>query len=208
MVSVPGVKSIRSTSMFGFSSVFVVFDDDVEFYWSRSRILEKLQSLPANTLPSGVEPGLGPDATALGQVFWYTLEGQDEEGRATGGWNPEELRSIQDFQVRYALQAVPGVAEVASIGGFVKEYQIDVDPDAMRFHGVGLDDVFRAVRDSNVDVGARTIEVNRAEYVVRGLGFLRGIEDLEQTVVRVRDGIPLTLGEVAHVGTESAPQRA
>ncbi|MGA1523485.1 MAG: efflux RND transporter permease subunit, partial [Planctomycetota bacterium] len=206
-LGVPGVKSIRSTSMFGFSSVFVVFDDEIEFYWSRSRILEKLQSLPANTLPAGVEPGLGPDATALGQVFWYTLEGQDADGAPTGGWNPEELRSIQDFQVRYALQAVPGVAEVASIGGFVKEYQIDVDPDAMRHHGVGLDDVFRAVRDSNVDVGARTIEVNRAEYVVRGLGFLRGIEDLQQTVVRVRDGVPLTLGEVAHIGTGPALRR-
>ncbi len=207
LLGVPGVKSIRSTSMFGFSSVFVVFDDEIEFYWSRSRILEKLQSLPANTLPAGVEPGLGPDATALGQVFWYTLEGQDADGAPTGGWNPEELRSIQDFQVRYALQAVPGVAEVASIGGFVKEYQIDVDPDAMRHHGVGLDDVFRAVRDSNVDVGARTIEVNRAEYVVRGLGFLRGIEDLQQTVVRVRDGVPLTLGEVAHIGTGPALRR-
>jgi len=207
LLGVPGVKSIRSTSMFGFSSVFVVFDDEIEFYWSRSRILEKLQSLPANTLPNDVEPGLGPDATALGQVFWYTLEGRDAEGRPTGGWNPEELRSIQDFQVRYALQAVPGVAEVASIGGYVKEYQIDVDPDAMRFHGVGLDDVFRAVRDSNVDVGARTIEVNRAEYVVRGLGLLRGIEDLEQTVVRVRDGIPLMLSDIAHVGTGPALRR-
>jgi Cu(I)/Ag(I) efflux system membrane protein CusA/SilA len=207
LLGVPGVRSIRSTSMFGFSSVFVIFDDGIEFYWSRSRILEKLQSLPANTLPDGVEPALGPDATALGQVYWYTLEGRDAEGRPTGGWDLQELRSVQDWYVRYALQSVPGVAEVASIGGYVKEYQVDVDPDAMRHYGVTLDRVFRAIQASNVDVGARTIEVNRAEYLVRGLGFLDGVEDIEQTVVAVHEGVPVTIAEVAQVAVGPALRR-
>ncbi|HHS96086.1 MAG TPA: efflux RND transporter permease subunit, partial [Phaeodactylibacter sp.] len=120
LLGIPGVKSIRSNSMFGFSTIFIIFQDDVEFYWSRSRILEKLNALPANTLPEGVQPTIGPDATALGQIFWYTLEGRDEDGQVTGGWDLHELRSIQDFYVRYGLSAADGVAEVASIGGFVK----------------------------------------------------------------------------------------
>jgi len=116
---------------------------------------------------------LGPDATALGQVFWYTLEGQDKEGNPTGGWDLDELRTTQDWYVRYALLSAEGVSEVASVGGFVREYQIDVDPDAMRAHGVKLAEVFAAIKMSNVDVGARTIEVNRVEYVIRGLGFVK-----------------------------------
>ncbi|MEX1062620.1 MAG: efflux RND transporter permease subunit, partial [Balneolaceae bacterium] len=132
LLGLPGVRTIRSNSMFGFSSINIIFEDDIEFYWSRARILEKLNALPGGLLPDGVQPGLGPDATALGQVFWYTLEGVDAEGNPTGGWDPQELRSIQDFQVRYALSAVEGVAEVAGIGGFVREYQIDIDPVAMR----------------------------------------------------------------------------
>ncbi|MFT6830942.1 MAG: Cu(I)/Ag(I) efflux system membrane protein CusA/SilA, partial [Planctomycetota bacterium] len=128
LLGVPGVSSIRSSSMFGFSSIFVIFDDDIEFYWSRSRLLEKLNSLPSGTLPPGVQPALGPDATPLGQVFWYTLEGRDSEDQATGGWDLHELRTAQDWYVRYALSSVEGVAEVASIGGYVQEYQIDVDP--------------------------------------------------------------------------------
>jgi len=122
LLGIPGVKSIRSNSMFGFSSIYIIFNDDIEFYWSRSRILEKLNSLPINTLPNGVQPTLGPDATALGQIFWYTLEGRDKSGNPTGGWDLHELRTIQDFYVRYGLSSAEGVAEVASIGGFVKEY--------------------------------------------------------------------------------------
>ena len=207
LLGVPGVKSIRSSSMFGFSSIFVVFDDEVEFYWSRTRLLEKLGSLPAGTLPSGVQPALGPDATPLGQVFWYTLEGRDEDGEPAGGWDLHELRTVQDWQVRYALASVEGVAEVASIGGYVQEYQIDVDPDALRAHGVGLGDVFRAVAASNVDVGARTIEVNRAEYVVRGLGFLESLEDVEAIVVGVNENVPITLRQVASVALGPALRR-
>mgnify|MGYP005841655021 CR=1 FL=1 len=207
LLGIPGVKEVRSQSMFGFSSVYVVFEEGVEFYWSRSRILEKLNALPPGTLPDGVSPALGPDATALGQVFWYTLEGRDPEGNPTGGWDPQELRSIQDFIVKYKLAAVGGVAEVASIGGFVKEYQVDVNPDAMRAAGVTLEQVIAAVRQSNIDVGARTIEVNRAEYIVRGLGFIESVEDIEQTAITARDGQPILVRDIAKVGLGPALRR-
>ncbi|MCH8251768.1 MAG: efflux RND transporter permease subunit [Planctomycetes bacterium] len=199
LLGVPSVKTIRSYSMFGFSLIYIIFEEDVDFYWSRSRVLEKLNSLPAGTLPEGVRPALGPDATALGQVFWYTLEGQDENGNPTGGWDLHELRTIQDWYVRYALLAAGGVSEVASVGGFVKEYQIDVDPDAMRAYGVTLEEVFMAVKMSNVDVGARTIEVNRVEYIIRGLGFVKKLEDIEDAVIKVNDNVPIYVRNVANV---------
>jgi copper/silver efflux system protein len=208
LLGVPGVKTIRSTSMFGFSSIFVIFEENREFYWSRTRILEKLNSLPPGLLPEDVQPALGPDATALGQVFWYTLEGRDPQGRPIGGWDPQELRSVQDWNVRYGLLSAAGVSEVASIGGFVREYQIDVDPDAMRAHAVTLEQVFEAVRKSNLDVGARTIEVNRVEYVLRGLGFVRELADLEEAVVRVSEGnVPIRVRDVAHVTLGPAERR-
>ena len=199
LLGLPEVKTIRSYSMFGFSSIYIIFEEDAEFYWSRSRILEKLNSLPTGTLPPGVVPQLGPDATALGQVFWYTLEGVDAEGNPTGGWDLDELRSAQDWYVRYALQGVDGVSEVASIGGFVREYQIDVDPDALRTYNIALHEVFEAVRGSNLDVGARTIEINSAEYVIRGVGFLKSLDDLRQTVITQRENIPVTLDHVAEI---------
>jgi len=184
LLGVPGVKTIRSYSYFGFSSVYVVFEETVDFYWSRSRILERL-SVAQKELPEGVTPQLGPDATALGQVFWYTLEGRDvASGEPTGGWDLDELRSVHDWYVRYAIQSAEGVSEVASVGGFVREYQVDVDPDAMRAAGVTLQEVFNAVRNSNLDVGARTIEVNRVEYVIRRLGFVKNVSDLENTVIK------------------------
>ena len=199
LLGVPKVKSIRSFSMSGFSTVYVIFEEGADFYWTRSRILEKLASLSPGTLPEGVKPTLGPDATALGQVFWYTLEGRDKEGNPTGGWDPQELRSIQDWYVRYGLASAEGVSEVASIGGYVKEYQIDVDPNALRAHNVMLEQVYQAVRKSNKDVGARTVEVNRVEYMVRGLGFIKGIEDLENAVVRVNNTTPIRIKDVATV---------
>ncbi|MFO7973151.1 MAG: efflux RND transporter permease subunit [Candidatus Hydrogenedentota bacterium] len=207
LLGVPGVKTIRSFSFFGFSTVYVIFEEDIGFYWSRSRVLEKLNSLPAGTLPEGVQPALGPDATALGQVFWYTLEGRGPDGNPAGGWDLAELRSIQDWLVRYALQSAQGVSEVASVGGFVQEYQIDVDPDAMRAADVTLGEVFDAVRMSNVDVGARTIEVNNVEYVIRGLGFIEHIEDIEQTVIKAADNVPLRIMDVAHVTRGPALRR-
>ncbi len=199
LLGIPGVRTVRSTSAFGFSTIYVIFEDDVEFYWSRSRLLEKLSSLPPGTVPDDVSPTLGPDATALGQIFWYTLEGRDAEGRTVGGWDPDELRSIQDWSVRYALQSVEGVSEVASVGGFVREYQVDVDPSAMRAHGVTLDQIVQAVKGSNLDVGARTLEVNGVEYVVRGLGFVRDVDDIEAAVVLARDNTPIRVRDVAHV---------
>lgn len=200
LLGVPEVKTIRSISMFGFSVVFVIFNENAEFYWSRSRVLEKLSSLPSGTLPDGVQPALGPDATALGQVFWYTLEGRDAKGNPAGGWDLQELRSIQDYTVRYALQSAEGVSEVASIGGYVKEYQVDADPDAMRIYGVTLMEVIDAVRKSNLDVGANVMEINNVEYTIRGVGFIKSLADLESTVVKATDNVPVYLRQVATVG--------
>ncbi len=207
LLGVPGVKTIRSYSFFGFSTIYIIFNENIEFYWSRSRVLEKLNGLSAGTLPDGVQATLGPDATALGQIFWYTLEGYDDRGNPTGGWDLDELRSIQDWYVRYALQSAEGVSEVASVGGFVREYQIDVDPDAMRAYKVTLGEIFNAVRMSNVDVGARTIEINSVEYVIRGLGFLESIEDIEKSAIKVDDNVPITVKDVAHVSLGPALRR-
>ncbi len=207
LLGIPGVKSVRSNSMFGFSSIYVIFNEDIEFYWSRSRILEKLNSLPPNLLPDGIKPALGPDATALGQIYWYTLEGQDIDGNATGGWDPHELRSIQDFYVRFGLSASEGVSEVASIGGFVKEYQVDVDPDALKTYQITLDEVMAAVKNSNIDIGAQTIEINLAEYFVRGLGYIQNLEDIEESVVKVRNNVPVRIKDIAKVNIGPATRR-
>jgi Cu(I)/Ag(I) efflux system membrane protein CusA/SilA len=207
LLGLPGVKTIRSTSFFGFSSIYVIFEEDIEFYWSRSRVLEKLNSLPPGTLPESVRPALGPDATPLGQVYWYTLEGRDPDGKPTGGWDLDELRSIQDWHVRYALMSADGVAEVASVGGFVREYQIDVDPDAMRAHRVSLDEVFQAVKASNLEVGARVIEINSVEYFVRGLGWIEDVADIEDSVIKSVEGVPIRVKDVAHVATGPALRR-
>lgn len=207
LLTVPGVKTIRSTSMIGLSSIYVIFEEGVEFYWSRSRILEKLNSLAAGTLPAGVQPALGPDATALGQVFWYTLEGRDQDGNPSGGWSPQELRSIQDFYIGYALSGSEGVAEVSAIGGFVKEYQIDVNPNTLFNYGISLAEVFDAVRKTNADVGAQTVEINKVEYLVRGLGYIETIEDIEETVVKVVDNVPVRIKDIAFVTTGPAQRR-
>ncbi len=199
LLGLPEVKTIRSYSMFGFSSIYIIFEEKAEFYWARSRILEKLNSLPSGTLPEGVQPALGPDATALGQVFWYTLEGCDADGQPTGGWDLPELRRVQDWYVRFGLLAAGGVAEVASVGGFVQEYQIDVDPDAMRAYRVGLNQVIEAVQMSNIDVGARSIEINKADYVIRGVGFVKTIADLENAVITVNNNVPVYVKNVAKV---------
>ncbi len=207
LLGVPGVKTIRSYSFFGYSSIYVIFDEDVEFYWSRTRVLEKLSSLPSGTLPDGVQPTLGPDATPLGQIYWYTLEGRDPDGKPVGGWDLNELRTIQDWYVRYYLLSANGVSEVASIGGFVQEYQVDVDPDAMRAARVSINDVFRAIKRSNIDVGARTIEINKAEYFIRGLGFVESVEDLEYSVVTANDDVPIYVKDVAKVSLGPALRR-
>ena len=208
LLGIPGVKTIRSTSMFGMSFIYIIFDDNVEFYWSRSRFLEKLNSLPAGTLPTGVQPSLGPDATALGQIYWYTLEGRNPEtGKPTGGWDPDELRTIQDFYAKYSISSAEGVSEVASIGGFIKEYQVDINPDAMRAFNVSIMDVMSAVQKSNLDIGAETVEINKAEYLVRGLGYIKNVSDLEEAVITVRNGVPVKIKDVAFVNLGPATRR-
>ena len=207
LLGIPGVKTIRSSSIFGFSSIYIIFNDDVEFYWSRSRILEKLNSLPAGLLPEAVTPTLGPDATALGQVYWYTLEGRDKDDNPTGGWDLHEIRTVQDFYVKYGLNAVDGVSEVASIGGFVQEYQIDVNPDALKAYNIPLHKVMQAVQKSNKDVGAKTIEINQAEYLVRGLGYVKKTEDIEKAVVAVQDNVPVRIKDIGVVSLGPATRR-
>ncbi len=207
LLGIPGVKTIRSSSIFGVSNIYVIFDEEIDFYWSRSRILEKLNSLPNGLLPSDVTPTLGPDATALGQVFWYTLEGRDSIGNPTGGWDPQELRSLQDFYVKYALTSVKGVSEVASIGGFIKEYQIDINPDRMKFFGIKVSEVISAVKKSNLDVGARTLEFNRAEYLIRALGYIKSTKDLENAVVKIHKNVAVRLKDIAKIQLGPASRR-
>lgn len=207
LLGISGVKTIRSSSMFGLSSIYVIFDEGVDFYWSRSRILEKLNSLPNNLLPEGVSPSLGPDATGLGQIFWYTLEGRDEEGKVTGGWDLNELRSVQDYYVKYALSSANGVSEVSSIGGYVQEYQIDVKPELMRQYNISLQQVVAAVKQSNQDIGAQTIEINQAEYLVRGLGYVKSIADIENAVVTAENYTSIRIKDIAKVSLGAEPRR-
>jgi len=190
LTGTPGVKAVRSMSGFGFCMVFVIFHDDVDYYWARSRVLERV-NVAQQTLPPGVVPVLGPDATALGQIYWYTVEGE--------GFDLVELRSIQDWYIRFQLQSVEGVSEVAGIGGFVKQYQIDLHPDRMRAHRVTLMDVFDALRKSNIDVGAKVIERGGSELFIRGVGFVKTVDDLERIVIRQQGGTPLLLRNVATV---------
>ncbi len=199
LLGIPGVKTIRSSSMFGFSTIFVIFDEKIDFYWSRSRILEKLNSLPANLLPAGVNPALGPDATGLGQIFWYTIEGRDTSGNVTGGWDLQELRSIQDYYVKYGLASAKGVSEVASIGGYVKEYQVDIDPAKLQQYNISLKEVVNAVKLSNKDIGAKTLEINNAEYLIRGLGYVKNVEDLENSVVKTVNNSPVLVRDLAYI---------
>ncbi|MBT8467837.1 MAG: efflux RND transporter permease subunit [Deltaproteobacteria bacterium] len=208
LLGIPGVRSIRSASVFGFSSIYVIFEDEIDFYWSRSRVLEKLASLPAGTLPDDATPTLGPDATALGQVYWYTLQAQDEHGNVVpAAFSLEELRSVQDWNIRYALQSVPGVSEVASVGGYVREYQVDVDPEAMLGHKVTIGQVAKAVKNANLDTGARTIEINNAEYIIRGLGFIQKRSDLEDVVITSREHTPIRVRDIATVNFGPAGRR-
>ncbi|MBL8995254.1 MAG: efflux RND transporter permease subunit, partial [Spirochaetia bacterium] len=194
----PGVKTIRSYSYFGASFIYVIFEERENFYDTRSRLLEKL-SIARGRLPEGTTPVLGPDATGLGQIFWYTLEGE--------GFSPAELRSFQDWNLRYALQSCPGVSEVASIGGFTREYQIDVDPEKLRLFRIPLEMVQEAVRDSNIDVGAMTIDVNRVEYMIRGLGAIHSLSDVENIPLRAEGMRPVRVKDVAHVSVGPALRR-
>ncbi len=207
LLGVTGVREVRSFSMFGYSYIYLIFEDDVDVDRSRAKILEQLSSLPSNLLPEGVAPALGPEATGLGQVFWYVLEGRGPDGEPVGGWDPDELRAIQDWQVRYALPRARGVAEVASVGGFERQYQVEVDPDALRAHGVHLAAVADAVRGANGEIGARNLAVNGVEYILRGTGYIETLDDLRDAVVAVRDNTPITVADVAAVQLGPAMRR-
>jgi len=185
----PSVKTVRSSSAFGFSMINIIFEDDVDVYFSRTRVLERL-NLASTFLPSGVVPTLGPDATGVGQVFWYTVEGP---------YDPGTLRSLQDWFIRYQLNSVPGVAEVASIGGFVRQYQIDVDPAKLRAFNIPMRTVFEAVQRSNNNVGAKVVEANNMEYVVRGLGLINSVKDIEDIVLSSVNGTPVYVRHIAAV---------
>src|SRR3954466_8184462 len=185
-----GVKAIRSSSEPNFSMINIIFDDKTDIYFARMRVLERLTTARA-ALPADVTPQLAPDATALGQIFWYTVEG--------AGKSLDELRALQDYTVRYQLNAVPGVAEVASIGGFVREYQIDLDPNKLTAHGISLQDVMRAVERSNDNVGGKTIEQNGMEYVVRGVGLIRGLRDIGNIAVGASGGVPVYLSSLGTI---------
>jgi Cu(I)/Ag(I) efflux system membrane protein CusA/SilA len=185
----PHVRTVRSASAFGFSMVNVVFEDSVDIYFARTRVLERL-SLAGSFLPAGVTPMMGPDATGVGQVFWYTVEGPYDSGT---------LHSIQDWFIKYQLNSVPGVAEVASVGGFVKQYQIDLDPIKLRAYNIPLQTVVAAVERSNNNVGAKVMEVGSTEDMVRGIGLIRGLKDIEDISLAAYNGTPVTVGNVASV---------
>ncbi|AEI62679.1 efflux RND transporter permease subunit [Corallococcus macrosporus] len=193
LLSAPKVKAVRGQSMFGMSFVYVIFEDGTDMYWARSRVLEYMETARGR-LPAGVTPTLGPDATGVGWVFEYALV--DERGKHSLA----DLRSLQDWNVRYALSSVPGVAEVASVGGIVKQYQVQVDPNQLRAYGVTLGDVTRAVRESNEDVGGRVLEIAGHEHIIRGRGYIRSTQDLESIPLKVsEDGTPVLVRNVAMV---------
>ena len=187
---IPRIKSIRAASMFGMSFIFVVFKDDVDVYWARTRVMERL-NYAQKFLPAGVIPSLGPDGTGLGHVFWYTLEAKD--------YNLGELRALQDWYVKFALQNVEGVSEVASFGGFQKQYQVAIDPHKLVYFGVPLMDVTRAVATNNKDVGGSLYEMNATGYLIRGQGYIRSMEDIREIAVGTYQSIPVKLRDIAAV---------
>ncbi|NQU73496.1 MAG: efflux RND transporter permease subunit, partial [Candidatus Omnitrophica bacterium] len=190
LMGTPGVKVVRSTSAFGFGLVNMIFKEGTDFYWARTRVLERLD-FAKRDVPKDAYITLGPDATALGQIFWYTVEGD--------GYDLAELRSIQDWYIRYQLNAVEGVSEVASVGGYVKQYQIDIDPNKLLAHDIRIHEVISAVQKSNIDVGAKVFEESGAEFIVRGLGFIKGVPDIENIVVGVKEEIPIYVKNIANV---------
>ncbi len=192
---VPQVSAIRAQSMFGMSFIYIIFNETTDLYWARSRVLEKLSTIQSS-LPSGANMQLGPDGTGVGHVYWYTLEGK---------YDPGTLRAVQDWYVKLNLQGVEGVAEVASIGGYVRQYQVDVDPNKMKGYGITLASIQNAVMRSNNDVGGKIIEMSDAEYFVRGQGYIQSIEDIENIVVGTGpNGIPVY---IRNIGTGAARRR-
>ncbi|MBL8980604.1 MAG: efflux RND transporter permease subunit, partial [Gemmatimonadetes bacterium] len=201
MLKVPGARTVRGYSFFGVSFVYVIFDDGTDLYWARSRVLEYLGGLKSR-LPATVSPTLGPDATGLGWVYQYVLED------TTGRLGLAELRSLQDWSLRHALTAVHGVAEVASVGGFEKQYQVDLDPVRLQAYGIPVTRVMAALQNANNDVGAMVLELSEREHMVRGLGYLKGVADIEQVVVgATASGTPVRVAELGRVTVGPAVRR-
>ncbi|MFA5082513.1 MAG: efflux RND transporter permease subunit, partial [Hydrogenophilaceae bacterium] len=192
MMSVPGAKAVRAYSMFGDSYVYVLFEDGTDLYWARSRVLEYLNSA-ADRLPAGVKPAIGPDATGVGWIYEYALT--DRSGKR----DLAQLRSLQDWFLKYELQALPNVSEVATVGGMVKQYQIIVDPDRMRALGIPLDEMMAAVQRANQESGGSVVEMAEAEYLVRVTGYLKSVDDIRKIPLRAAGGTPVLLGDVARV---------
>lgn len=187
---VPKVKNIRGTSMFGMSFVYLIFEDDVDVYWARTRVLERL-NYAQRLLPQGVSPTLGPDGTGVGHVFWYTLEAKKMD--------LGEQRALQDWYIKFALQTVPGVAEVASFGGFEKQYQLVIDPVKLQFYNISMMDIMNKVKANNNDVGGRKFEMSDMAYIIRGLGYIKNKEDLESIAVGNYSGVPVRVKDIGTV---------
>ncbi|WP_295670938.1 efflux RND transporter permease subunit [uncultured Mucilaginibacter sp.] len=187
---IPKVKSIRATSMFGMSFVYIVFEDKIDIYWARSRVLERL-NYAQRLLPEGITPTLGPDGTGVGHILWYTLGAK--------GIDLGEQRALQDWYVKFGLQTVPGVSEVASFGGFEKQYQISVDPNKLNYYNIPLSQVLKAVKSNNNDVGGRKFEMNGTGYIVRGLGYIKSIQDVENISIGTINTVPVRIKDIATV---------
>jgi CzcA family heavy metal efflux pump len=187
---IPKVKNIRGASMFGMSFVYIIFEDDVDIYWARTRVLERL-NYAQRLLPQNVVPTLGPDGTGVGHIFWYTLE--------TNGMDLGEQRALQDWYVKFALQTVPGVAEVASFGGFEKQYQLVLDPLKMQYYNVNMMEVMNAVKANNNDVGGRKFEMSNMSYIVRGLGYIKNIGEIEEIAIKNYNSVPVKVSDVGSV---------
>ncbi len=190
LLSVPHARAVRGVSLFGVSFIYVIFDDGTDVYWARSRVLEYL-SAASQRLPQGVSPSLGPDATGVGWVYEYALTGNKQD--------LAQIRSLQDWHLRYALSKTEGVAEVASVGGYVKQYAVVVDPNRMRGYGITLGAIRDAVAAANMDVGGRTVEISETEFMIRGRGYLKNIDDLKRVVLKAKDGTPVFMRDIANV---------
>src|ERR1019366_2631372 len=187
---IPKIKNIRASSMFGMSFVYVVFEDDVDIYWARTKVLERL-NYAQRLLPEGIVPNLGPDGTGVGHIFWYTLDAP--------GFDLGEQRALQDWYIKYGLQTVKGVSEVASFGGFQKQYQINIDPNKLNYYNISLSDILKSVKANNNDVGGRKFEMNDMSYIVRGLGYIKNLADVENIPVGKDGTTPILIKDIATV---------
>jgi CzcA family heavy metal efflux pump len=186
----PKIKYVRGSSMFGMSFIYIIFEDDVDVYWARARVLERLSTV-SNTLPTGVTPQLGPDGTGVGHILWYTLDAPNMD--------LGEQRALQDWYVKFALQNVPGVSEIASFGGFQKQYQVNIDPNKLLYYKLSVSEVINAIRTNNNESGGRKLEMSDIGYIVKTTGYLKSIEEIENIPVKSQNGIPILISDVAHV---------